>query len=229
MDSDMRSWIASVFFIMTLLTGTRGQQAVDLGTDNGIRLVMGILSKSGASGSLAFNGVCFHDFPSTQIPTSFDAPAENLLRETFSEDLMMQVYQDASGIIRMAQTDVDRSILDVKIRHVSFTRPQGSDGPIYDPTEAMRAILQSPEAVHFSHMHNLRFPAIAVHLPHAPLNSESPHISGSLNDVTVSEGLDRILKAFPGLWVYESCPGAVEFFFFSNSTGWVYDMPRKHP
>jgi hypothetical protein len=35
---------------------------------------------------------------------------------------------------------------------------------------------------------------------------QSPRISGSLENVTLSQALDRVLKTFPGIWVYEDCP-----------------------
>jgi hypothetical protein len=38
--------------------------------------------------------------------------------------------------------------------------------------------------------------------------SMSPHpsFSGELNNVTLSEALDYMLKTFRGLWIYEECP-----------------------
>jgi len=35
-----------------------------------------------------------------------------------------------------------------------------------------------------------------------------PHLSGELDNVTVSKALDYILKTFPGLWTYQDCEGA---------------------
>lgn len=32
-----------------------------------------------------------------------------------------------------------------------------------------------------------------------------PHISGTLDNVTVEEVLDRILQTFPGIWFYGNC------------------------
>jgi hypothetical protein len=37
-----------------------------------------------------------------------------------------------------------------------------------------------------------------------------PHISGELNNVTLSQALDYMAKAFGGLWVYKECPGHKE-------------------
>jgi hypothetical protein len=38
-------------------------------------------------------------------------------------------------------------------------------------------------------------------------SSPVPRVSGELNNVTLSQALDYMLKTFPGLWVYENCPG----------------------
>jgi hypothetical protein len=35
-----------------------------------------------------------------------------------------------------------------------------------------------------------------------------PHLSGELDNLTVSEAFDYILKAFPGLWTYQDYEGA---------------------
>jgi hypothetical protein len=43
-----------------------------------------------------------------------------------------------------------------------------------------------------------------VECPATLLANGHPHISGSLENVTVSQALDQILKSFRGIWVYES-------------------------
>jgi hypothetical protein len=35
--------------------------------------------------------------------------------------------------------------------------------------------------------------------------SPPPHVSGTWENITVSEALDRILRIFPGIWIYENC------------------------
>jgi hypothetical protein len=46
-------------------------------------------------------------------------------------------------------------------------------------------------------------------------------MAGPMDNVTVSQALDRILQVFPGMWVYENCPGddgkghVLHFWFFS--------------
>ena len=55
----------------------------------------------------------------------------------------------------------------------------------------------------FKKAHNIE-PSFFFRAPGA-LDSALPIISGELNDVTVSQALDYILKASPGFWVYENC------------------------
>jgi hypothetical protein len=34
---------------------------------------------------------------------------------------------------------------------------------------------------------------------------DAPQISGDLENVTVSQALDYVLKTYPGFWAYENC------------------------
>ena len=39
-----------------------------------------------------------------------------------------------------------------------------------------------------------------------PMNpKDAPKLSGDLRNVTVAEALDRIVRFFPGLWIYSEC------------------------
>lgn len=70
---------------------------------------------------------------------------------------------------------------------------------------------------------------------HARSGSQSvggggPRATGELNNVTLSEALDYMLKTFRGLWVYENCPGdgkndrIVVFMFYPTG-----QRPPAHP
>ena len=57
------------------------------------------------------------------------------------------------------------------------------------------------------------------------IGRDTPHISGELNNVIVSQALDQVLKTFSGLWIYENCPRGktkqvVFFRFHTNSVAW---------
>jgi hypothetical protein len=109
----------------------------------------------------------------------------------------------------MIESGVPKDLLKVKISHISF---ESNGVPLqyaaYSPNAALlHAILRAPEVVAFMKAHGIDWPwGEAAPGSNAPWPVSSPHISGSIDNVTVSEALDRVLKTFPGLWVYWSCP-----------------------
>jgi hypothetical protein len=55
-----------------------------------------------------------------------------------------------------------------------------------------------------------------------------PHIAGSMDNLTVSQALDRVLMTFPGIWLYENCPqgdgtGLFLRFLSVRDTGLVWE------
>ena len=129
-------------------------------------------------------------------------------------------------MIRMVESDVPTDILDVKIHHVSFpaSEPDSFDEarrPLYMAgiLIALKTILRAPELVAFEEEHRIK-DNYSLRLEGAVLSwSKGPEATGELNDVTVSQALDYVLKTFPGYWVYEdgSCENgdrAVRFTFY---------------
>lgn len=107
-------------------------------------------------------------------------------------------------MIRMIEPGVPVDILSVKISHISFREAR------YDPNLALSDILQAPEVVAFMEAHSFEGQfrghgggATGNRLGKWPL--EAPHISGSLDNLTLGEALNAVLKTFPGIWVYENC------------------------
>jgi hypothetical protein len=137
----------------------------------------------------------------------------------FADNPKMRIIQDSDGKIRMVETDTPTDILEVKIRHLSFP-----DGPVsHGPRMALRAILMTPEVIAFRRAHGigpldeLRGGGSFAILPGD--SSSGPIVSGELDDVTVAQALDYVLRTFPGFWFYESCQDpagtrAVVFNFF---------------
>jgi len=123
----------------------------------------------------------------------------------FAKDEEMQVTQEPEGTVRMVEKAVPQDLLSVKIEHLSFDDEVKKDGPIFSfsPPGVLWFITQAPEVQSFMKSHKIgREPRIV----NEPTTSE-PHISGELNDVTLSQALDYMAKAFRGLWVYKECPG----------------------
>ena len=215
--------------ILLLLTTCEGQDAATTKPD-GIPLLMATLSRAHISASLEYSGVACEtilDFPKLHLPMKSAASPVQILRDLFSDDPKMQITQERGGIIRMTENDVPHDLLDLTLTRVSFAGEPRPSMSTYDPTEAMWTILWNPQVKQFQAEHNIESPPEGVNLPHAPFTAKSPHISGNLDSVTLSQALDYLFGTFPGLWIYEDCPRnetskrVVLFSFFADSPDWV--------
>ena len=174
-----------------------------------LRPILEILSEANLSGSLEFSGRCdmrgFPDFPRFGLTTGEDGAIERL-RKGFAGAPELQVLQDSSGTVRMLESSVPVDVLHVKIARVTFE--DYDRRPIYSPNGALNVISRSPEVEAFMQSHHIRFlfSASAVIAPTSPPVPDVPHISGVLENTTLSDALDYVLRTFPGVWVYENCP-----------------------
>ena len=174
--------------------------------------VLTVLQVSNLSGSVEISGRCdlqfLPDLPPVRPTADNMASPLSGLRELFADDSAMQIRQDPSGLIRMNEVGVPKDILNIRISHISFE----SDGQnaLYNPNDALRAILQTSEVATFIRSHAIRSPNAmeAVTGSTGRWPAQWPHISGSLNNVTMEQALDHVLKTFPGIWLYEDCPKA---------------------
>jgi len=114
----------------------------------------------------------------------------------------------------MNESGVPTDLLNIRISRILF-ESYGANGQrgIYTANAALGVILQAPEVIAFMKAHDIGgpFDSSAGSGGAVPGNAsawppELPHISGSLDNVTLSEALDRVLKTFPGIWIYENCP-----------------------
>jgi len=120
----------------------------------------------------------------------------------FADHPKMRVTQEADRQIRILESGVPRDVLKVRIRRVSFD-------DVYDVIAAQKSITSQPEVQSFMkaneiNSHLSRF-GYGIGLRQQP-EPGLPHISATLENVTVRQALDRLLKPFPGIWVYENCP-----------------------
>jgi hypothetical protein len=205
----------AVAFIVGTLVGSLGQGAWAAGSKrSSLQPILEILDKAKLSGSLEFSGRCdlrdFPNFPQFRTPASSSAlPPVQTLREVFGHDPAMQTTQDRDGTIRMIESGVPTDLLNVRISHISFEGHGAAQSGAYTPNDAlMRAILRAPEVVDFMKAHNIEWPfaAGAISGNGGQWPPELPHISGSWDNLTLSEALDRVLKTFPGTWLYQDCP-----------------------
>jgi hypothetical protein len=235
-----RLFAASLVF--ALVGACYGQRRADADSDVAMARIMSVLSKAKVSGSLEYWGHCdnlyhFPDFPVVSPAQSNTGTPLEVLREMFSNDPKMQVTQDPDGMIRMAEADVPSDLLNVTISHISFdkagtstiTAPNGNTRTeptvVRDPNAARSLILAAPEVSAFMSARNIGWPPYNAEAISFLETSASPRITGDLENVTLSQALDYVLKAIPGLWVYENCPSKtgkriVYFKFYSNGWGW---------
>jgi hypothetical protein len=126
----------------------------------------------------------------------------------------------------MVENDVPRDLLDLTIGHISFNvnNLKGDPNWVKNPYAILRFILDAPEVGAFMRAQNIGPPDGLWGISDL-YATDSPSISGDLDDATFSHALDYMLKTFPGLWVYENCPSekrirTVYFKFYPDSVAW---------
>ena len=207
----------------------------------GAASIMSVLSKTHASGSLEYWGDCqigaLPDFPRLKTNVQTRSSPLETLREIFADDPVIRINTDAKGRIRMVESDVPEDLLEVRIKKVSFAPESeppwefknavtGRRVGLYSPADALRHILSTPEVVNFRKAHSIGpFDFEQAGGDAVETSALSPHISGELTDVKLSEALDSVLAAFPGIWIYENCPSTknardVYFRFYQNASAW---------
>jgi hypothetical protein len=206
----MRRKEITIVLIFGLLLGCLVQKAgAASSSEQSLLPILQILGNAKLSGSLEFSGRCdlrdFPEFPHFRAAVAHGESPLQALREIFAGDSTVEVRQDhPDGIIRMVERSVPTDLLDVQISHVPF-----KTHPAYRANDALRLLLEAPEMAAFMKEHHIAWPRIAEIGP-SNLSPqwllEQPHIAESWDNVTVSEGLDRILKTFTGIWIYENCP-----------------------
>lgn len=169
--------------------------------------IRNVLSKGHVSGSLAYWGQCgvhkpYPDFPKLRAQSDYSGSPSEVLQRMFADDKHMSVTQEGDGTVRMIEDDVPTDLLNVKIRHISFASGDMSHGA----NMALIQILMLPEVEAFKKAHNIGpSEENAFIFPGDAGDPGTPTVSGDLENVTVSQTLDYVLKTFPGFWLYENC------------------------
>jgi hypothetical protein len=201
--------------MMGVAIAAQGQQKQSLTPwSDSLLPILETLDSARVSGSLEFSGRCEPgykpDLPKFSAPPKSSPNFLQTLRQILANDPSIAVTLGSDGNVRMIEKDVQTDLLNVKISHISFE----TDGvPLqygaYNPNEALHyVILKTPEVAAFMKAHNIRWPSgggVRGNL-FDQWTPDKPHISGSMDNVTVYEILDRVLKTFPGMWIYENCP-----------------------
>jgi hypothetical protein len=183
---------------------------------------MEVLHEAGVSGSLELSG-CTEDlrpkYPHARAIPTRTGSAVQMMREVLADSPSISITQETNGTIRMAEKGVPGDLLNVRIARITFE--DYARNPVYTANDALTAVLQTPEVSSFMAEHGMELPSGAGGVPgHAgPWPTTMPHLSGSLDNATLFEALNEILKTFPGLWVNWNCPQSnykviVRFSFF---------------
>jgi hypothetical protein len=214
----LRHVFAAVFIAVLSLGKIQAQgPAYYASTQASLLPLLQVLDNAGISASLEFSGSC-NSFVGTEFPEfpRFNAVATNgatpleTVRQMFAENPTVRVTQDADGTIRIVQRDTPLDFLNVKVTRISFETGRPSAlRPIYSGNAALFHVLSASEVNRFMEDHNIQklgFTAIGPLPPSTP-PSNTPYLSPRpLENVTVSEAMDYIVKAFPGIWIYQNCP-----------------------
>ena len=213
----MRLHICRVVFILFVVciceVVCHGQAAA---TTSSLKPILVVLDKTSLSGSLEFSGKCnsfnypgFPEFPHLHAVATNEASALQTLRALFADNQAMRVSQEPNGTIRMIENGIPSEILNIHIKHISFDNAYSGG---YSANSALEFIMATPEVKQYLLIHNLKWPfsitadSILIPTGNFIVSPSIPHISGSLDNVTLKEALDYILKTFPGIWIYEYCP-----------------------
>jgi len=209
----MFRYLAALSLVFVLPIPCLSQQ-LGLNFNSSPQLIRDVLKDAQVSGSVVFSGGCkFQDrsgpLPHVGMRRDFGSVRETL-QHMLAVNSKIRVMQDSDGTVRIAEADVPTDILSVKIHHISFSASTSlsSDGSLgalhmHGPFVALMTILATPEVTAFQEAHHIDFDDTSRVPGNLFSPANSPEVSGELNDVTLSQALDYVLKTFPGYWVYE--------------------------
>ena len=175
-----------------------------------IQSIVDVLRKGHLSGSLQYRGGCGSEEEhvtqsslATAAHTSAGPPLQTL-REMFAEDKDILVTQEPNGTIRIVDSTLSQDLLNVKIKHLSFDDEAKKEEffPISPPL-ILGFITAAPEVKTFMGERSIGWKSTRI----IESTTTDTHISGELNNVTLSQALDYMTQTFHGLWIYKECPG----------------------
>lgn len=168
-------------------------------------IVQDMFFQTQRSGSLALRGQC-EDAPlgsgiaSDVVPNGPEGPFRDLtiaLGALSRLDRHIVWTENQEGLMRVSDDRLNGEILGIRVKEMHFDR-------VVTINAAIRVVMSTPEVRHhLAENHIEQFPTF----PHgAPVSTEGfPVLSGDWSDLTVAQSLDRIVKFFPGLWIYSEC------------------------
>lgn len=210
--ASLKSFLAVIFLLTVTCIGQDVTDAHVTRESEAIDLIIQVLNDSHVSGSLEYWGNIGCNAKNRQFPAipavhrviPSKSPVETLQR-MFQDDPNMRVIEDPSGIVRMVEANVPTDLLNFRIGHLSFDGDESDAEWFHGPNMALLRILSNPEVKDFREAHKIGPLSRSFILPGNAHSSDIPRVTGDLDNVTVSQALDYILKTFPGFWIYANC------------------------
>lgn len=158
-----------------------------------------------SSGSLILHGTCENTFDGRDVVSDTvsnlpDGTFKNLadgLTELSHREPHVSWTRDKSGSFQVID---DRAVSDILQLRLACVRFKGA----VTPTAAIRDLMSTPEIRAYLADNRIEEGTMFEHA--GPVTTEGlPQLSGELRDVTVAQALDRIVRFFPGLWIFSEC------------------------
>lgn len=200
-----RHLIVSGFLVLLVSSAVRAQgfRPVSKGRTTVENFVQEMFFLTHSSGSLTLRGTCEVTqqgsiVVSDPLSNPPQGPFRNLgeaMTAISQLDPHLSRTRDKEGLMRVNDNRVTGSVLKIHLKRVHFNRAA-------DPNEAIRIVLSTPEVREYLKKNHIEQGTVFI----MPMNSKDvPKLSGDLRNVTVEQALDRIVKFFPGLWIYSEC------------------------
>lgn len=203
----LRSFFISVILVMLSVLRAQAQEVWPLtrGGTTVENFVSEMFFLTHSSGSMTLHGTCED---TQQGPLVVSDPLSRPPHGPFKglDDAMTELShalprlswtRDARGLMRVSDDRVIGDILRIRLKRVHFAHATA-------PENAMQDIIAAPEVR--SHLKQKGIEGEVFMSNIQPPGAKGlPELSGELHDVTVAQALDRVMKFFPGLWIYSEC------------------------
>lgn len=157
-----------------------------------------------SSGSLTLKGTCkatnvTNDVASDELPRPPQGPFQNLgvaLTAVSQLDPHLSWSREADDFVQIRDNRVQNDVLRIRLQRIHFSQ-------VRDSNAAIRIVLDAPEVQAYYQQNHIERATPYNAIYRTPKGF--PTLSEDMHNVTVEEALDRIVRFFPGLWIYSEC------------------------
>jgi hypothetical protein len=181
---------------------------------------------SRTSGSLILTGKCVQSPYGDAVSTDelkIQAP-DLQTNQNNSLTRLMQAYpavtwsRQGNGMVQIRDNRALAAILELPIQRFELKDAVSLE-------DALRKLLLAPEVKEFLTRTHMQMPAVVSSSTFSneevdrklSQSSTAPKYSRIITDVTFGEALDSLIRVFPGVWIYNECPGRITI--TANPTG----------